>query len=136
MPPRLERTSSLQKLLDLLAVLALGDNGLEVRVTADVLLVDEDVGHGALAGDLEERVLHLAAVLLLVQLVVRVLCAIAVEDALGVVAVRAVGLAEDDCGETDVSAPCPRIDSDEPMGEETRRGAAGGEGKGQAEVLG
>lgn len=86
----------LEELLNLLAVLAVLDNGLEVRVAANVLLVDKDVWHGALARDGAERVLDVVAVALLVQLVRHILGVEAVEEALGVPAVGAVALAEDD----------------------------------------
>ena len=68
--------------------------GLKVRVAADVVLVDEDVGDSSLSGDLVESVLELATVLLLVELKVLVLGAVAVESALGRLAVGAVGLAK------------------------------------------
>lgn len=63
-----------------------------------MLLVDEDVGHGALARDLLQRSLDLGSVGDLVQLERVVLGASAVKQALGGLAVRAVGLGEDSCG--------------------------------------
>jgi hypothetical protein len=93
----LDSARRLEELLHLLPVLSARNDRLEVRVTADVLLVNEDVGHGALPGNLQERLLDVVPIRLLVQLVVRILCAIAIEKTLGVVAVGAVGLAEDDC---------------------------------------
>lgn len=92
----LDRSRLLEELLNLLAVLAVLDDGLEIRVAADVLLVDKDVWHGALARDGAERVLEVVAVALLVQLVRDILGVEAVEEALGVSAVGAVALAEDD----------------------------------------
>lgn len=90
----------MEELLNLLPVLAVLDCRLKVRVAADMLLPDKDVGDGALARDLEQRTLNVIAICLLVELVVRVLGAISVEESLGVVTVRAVRLAENDCGET------------------------------------
>lgn len=52
----LQGTSILQQLREL------ASNSLEVGVTTDVLLVDEDVGHGALVGDLLESSLDGGAV--------------------------------------------------------------------------
>lgn len=49
--------------------LQLGAQGRQVRVAANVLCANEDVGDGALAGDLLEGRLEVVAVLLLVQLV-------------------------------------------------------------------
>ena len=94
---RLESTSLLEELLDLLAVLAVLDNSLKIGVTANVLLADEDVGDGALTGQLEKGVLDIGAVALLVELVGGVLGVETVKDLLGVGAVGAVGLAEDNC---------------------------------------
>lgn len=91
----LESTSLLEELLDLLAVLAVLDNSLEIGVTANVLLADEDVGNGALAGQLEKGILDIGAVALLVELVGGVLGIETVEDLLGVGAIGAVRLAED-----------------------------------------
>ena len=54
----LQGASLLEQLLEV-AALAL----LEVRVAADVLLGDEDVGHGALAAHLTQGVLDRVAVL-------------------------------------------------------------------------
>lgn len=68
---------------------------MEVRVAANVLLTDVDVGHGALATDLFEGVLEGAAVRLLIELEEEVVCAGAVEQFFGGRAVRAVGLGED-----------------------------------------
>lgn len=68
---------------------------LDVRVAADVLAADEDVGHGALVGELLQRGLDLRAVVDLVQLERVVLGALAVEQALRGLAVRAVGFGED-----------------------------------------
>lgn len=93
----LDRSRLLEELLNLLAVLAVLDDSLEIRVAANVLLVDKDVWHGALARDGAERVLEVVAVALLVQLVRDILGVEAVEEALGVSAVGAVALAEDDC---------------------------------------
>lgn len=93
----LDRPRLLEELLNLLAVLAVLDDSLEVRVAANVLFVDKDVWHGALARDSAERVLEVVAVALLVQLVRDILGVEAVEEALGVSAVGAVALAEDDC---------------------------------------
>lgn len=63
-----------------------------------MLLPDEDVGNSALTGDGQKSGLEVGAVVLLVQFVCGILGAIAVEDALRVLAVRAVGLAEDNWG--------------------------------------
>ena len=93
----LESASLLEELLDLLAVLAVLDNSLEIGVTANVLLADEDVGNGALTGQLEKGILDIGAVALLVELVGEVLGVETVEDLLGVGAVGAVRLAEDNC---------------------------------------
>ena len=71
--------------------------GLEIRVAANVLLGNVDVGDGALAADLLEGVLDGAAVRLLVELEEEVLGTSAVEQLLGRLAVRAVGLGEDSC---------------------------------------
>lgn len=100
----LESTSILQQLLNLLPVLAVLDDGLEVRVATDVDLANEDVGDGALAGHLVQGVLDVIAVALLVELVGLVLCVQAVEDALRVVAVGAVRLAKDHYSEIWVSS--------------------------------
>jgi hypothetical protein len=55
---RLESASALQELLELVARL----EGLNVRVATNVLALDEDVGDGALAGDVLEGVLEVTAV--------------------------------------------------------------------------
>jgi hypothetical protein len=101
----LDRSRRLEQLLNLLAILAVLDDGLEVRVAANVLLFDEDVWDGALARDLDERLLKVVTVALLVQLVRGILGAVAVEEALGVLAVGAVALAEDDFERECVSDP-------------------------------
>lgn len=58
--------------------LELAGLGLQVRVAADVLLADVDIGDGALARDLGERALDEGAVVDLVKLDRVVLCAHAV----------------------------------------------------------
>lgn len=55
---RLESAGLLEKVLELAAL----EQALQVRVAANVLLGDEAVGDGALAGDLVEGVLDGAAV--------------------------------------------------------------------------
>lgn len=55
--PNLEGTSSLEQTRELVHL------GLEVGVTADVLLADEDVGDGALVGDLLKSGLNVGAVI-------------------------------------------------------------------------
>jgi hypothetical protein len=102
---RLDRPRCLEQLLNLLAILAVLDDGLEVRVAANVLLVDEDVWDGALARDLDERLLEVVTVALLVQFVRGILGAVAVEEALGVLAVVAVTLAKDDFEKGCISHP-------------------------------
>lgn len=62
-----------------------------------MLLANKDVGDGALAGHLEKGILDIGAVALLVELVGGVLGVETVEDLLGVGAVGAVRLAEDNC---------------------------------------
>ncbi len=71
--------------------------GLKVRVAADVVLVDEDARDSFLPGQLVESVLEVATVLLLVELNVLILGAVAIESALGGLAVGAVGLAKHHC---------------------------------------
>ena len=58
------RRYSLEHLLEL----PRRDGGLHVVVAAEMLPLDEDVGHGALAGDLQERRLDLGALINLVEL--------------------------------------------------------------------
>lgn len=55
---RLERTRVLQQTLQLAGVV----EALDVRVAANVLLPDVDVGNGALAGDVLEGILQVGAV--------------------------------------------------------------------------
>lgn len=88
---------------------------LELRVAANVLLADEDVGHRALLGHLLEGILYRGAVVCmsgqrmvvdgeggvrltnLVELEDEGLCAALAEEALSGLAVRAVRLGEDSC---------------------------------------
>lgn len=55
---RLDSTSLLQQWFQSARLV----QALEVRVAADMLLLDVDVGNGALAGDLLESILHGGAV--------------------------------------------------------------------------
>lgn len=82
---RLDGGGLLEHSLEILAL-----DLLQVRVAANVLLVDEDVGHGALARHLGESLLDVITVVLLVQLDGLVLGVVALEDALRVLAVGAV----------------------------------------------
>lgn len=86
----LESTCLVKQLLNLLAILAALDNFLEIRVAADVDLVDKDVGHGALARQILERVLEIFTIVDLVELDRLVLGVVAVKNSLRVVAIRAV----------------------------------------------
>jgi hypothetical protein len=73
--------------------------GLQIAVATNVLLVDKDVGDGALARQLGQGLLDLGAVGLVVQLDGVELGVEAAEQRLGGLAVRAVGLGEDGCRE-------------------------------------
>jgi len=71
---------------------------LQIGVSTDVLLLDEDVRNAALTGDVLEGVLESCAVVNLIQLHQEVLCALLVQQSLGGFAVWAVGLGEDHDG--------------------------------------
>jgi hypothetical protein len=75
-----------------------------------VLLVDKHVWNGALAREVGKRLLEVVAVALLVQLVHGILGAVSIEEALGVFAVGAVSLVEDDCGKerNELTTACRR----------------------------
>lgn len=90
-------TGLLKQLLEGLAVSAVPGDVLEVRIAADMLLADVDVGDGALTRNVVEGGLELCAVRLLVQLVSLVFGLEAFQGALGGFAVGAVGFAEDNC---------------------------------------
>ncbi len=89
--PSLESTGLLEQLLEIPAIMCL-----KIRMAADMLLVDEYVRDGGLSRQFEQGALDGTAVVLQVELEVLVLCAIAVEYALGGSGVAAVGLAKDD----------------------------------------
>jgi len=82
-------------LLEEAAEFAVLVQALQVRVAANVLLVDVDVGHGALAVDLLESILEVAAFGDLVELYDLEVGSKTLEGALGSLAVRAVALGED-----------------------------------------
>merc|ERR1712137_1442566 len=88
-PSCLDGVSILEQLVEL-ALLCL-----ELGVAANVLLADEDVGHGALLSDVLESVLDGGTVVNLVELEDVGLCAHLAEEALSGLAVGAVGLGED-----------------------------------------
>jgi len=72
--------------------------GLKIRVSSNVLLLDEDVWNGCLASHLTESSLDSRSVIDLVELDGVVLGAHLAQQRLGGLAVRAVGLAEDSDG--------------------------------------
>lgn len=92
-----DSAGSFEELLNFLAILSVLDDTLQVRVAANMHLSNVDVGHGTLTIELVQSLLEVGAVFFLIQLVVCVLGAVPIQDALAVVAVWAVGLAEDDC---------------------------------------
>lgn len=71
---------------------------LQVRVPANVLATDEDVGDGALASYLGKGVLNGAAIVDLIQFDGIELGALLAQQLLGGAAIRAVGLGEDSNG--------------------------------------
>jgi len=70
-------------------------SGLQIRIATNMRLLDEDIGHGALIGDLLEGILYGGAVGHLIQLYEEVVGAKLAEEGLGRPAVGAVGFGED-----------------------------------------
>jgi uncharacterized membrane protein (Fun14 family) len=88
---RLQGTSLLQKVLELSARV----QALKVRVSTNVLLLDVDVGDGTLARDLLESVLKSGAIRNFVKLEELVIGVQFIQSLLGLLAVGAVRLGED-----------------------------------------